>query len=67
MTEITINPVEIATQLAHDDIIFEFENNSWLKDGSRYTDQAQSKFNSYYDYYYEILTNGDKVKANFYL
>jgi hypothetical protein len=67
MTEITINPVEVATSLAHDNIILEFKDDSWCKDaedGTEYTYEAQKKFNAYYDYYYEILTNAHIIKAN---
>ena len=68
MTNVTINPVEVATTLAHEDIILTFEGDSWAKekseDGTEYTEEAQKLFNSYYDYYYEVLTNAHTVKAN---
>lgn len=66
---ITINPVELASKLAHtrtkDEMLFETnlietENDMYItiedKQENRYTDEAQEVFNRWYDYYYEIIS-----------
>jgi len=58
---ITINIVEVATELADQYVIKEFGGNEYdmykkvSEDETKYTDKAQEVFNVWYDYYYDFL------------
>ena len=62
--EIKINAVEVATRLAHRQLIIDFkvkglkvyEENINEFIGSKYTEQAQAIFDVHYDYYYDKIT-----------
>ena len=62
--EIKINAVEVATRLAHRQLIIDFkikglkvyEEHVTEFVGSKYTEQAQSIFDVHYDYYYDKIT-----------
>lgn len=66
--EIKINAVEVATRLAHRQLIIDFklkgltvyEENTEEFIGSKYTEQAQSIFDVHYDYYYSKLTKNQR-------
>ena len=61
--EITINLVEVATELAHKEVEKHFNYNAekiykWVSyEESKYTDQAQEIFDNNYDYFYDLLLN----------
>jgi hypothetical protein len=60
---VTINILELASELADKDLETHFGKNRWLEsdDELRYTDEAQDLFDEYYDYYYQII---DELKLN---
>jgi hypothetical protein len=60
---VTINILELASELADKDLETHFGQNRWLEsdDELRYTDEAQDLFDEYYDYYYQII---DELKLN---
>jgi hypothetical protein len=60
---VTINILELASELADKDLVTHFGENRWVEsdDELRYTDEAQDLFDEYYDYYYQII---DDLKLN---
>jgi hypothetical protein len=62
-TDILINRVELASELAHESAFTDMcnmgliteEEEMW--DGENYTERAQDIFNVAYDYYYDKITN----------
>jgi len=60
--DITINILEVASELAHGIVCARFEDDDNLihmedADGIYYTEEAQDVFNEWYDYYYGFLLN----------
>ena len=61
--EITINLLEVASELAHEIVCAKFEDDdNEIYDNatdtiSVYSEQAQDLFNEWYDYYYNLLIN----------
>ncbi len=58
--DITINILEVASELAHGIVCARFEDDDNLihmedADGIYYTEEAQDVFNEWYDYYYDFL------------
>ena len=63
-----INIVETATELAHKRMLAELicdNEDVWVEKNGEccYTEEAQSEFTDWYDYYYDILLNLDFVQA----
>ena len=60
---VTINIVELASELADKDLEGHFGQNRWTsiddtnEDTLIYTEEAQDLFNEYYDYYYSVIEN----------
>jgi hypothetical protein len=55
---VTINILELASELAHADLILHMHYGSVYKDGedsTTYTEEAQDEFNELYDKYYSII------------
>jgi hypothetical protein len=54
---IKINIVELSSELADKDIETHFGENRWIESDDEliYTEEAQSLFDEYYDYYYQII------------
>ena len=55
---VTINIVELATELADQDLESHFGGNRWVEAGDDelvYTEEAQDLFDDYYDYYYSVI------------
>jgi hypothetical protein len=54
---VTINIVELASELADKDLETHFGQNRWIEndDELSYTEEAQDLFNEYYDYYFDII------------
>lgn len=58
--QVTINKVELASELAHEKLVKNWSSTIQIFedecDGeSHYTDEAQEIFNEYYDIYYQII------------
>ena len=59
---ITVNIIELASELAADDLYLHWHDTLKLHDDSdetetKYTDEAQDIFNELYDKYYSIIEN----------
>jgi hypothetical protein len=56
---VTINIVELASELADKDLEGHFGQNRWIEDDDTlvYTEESQDLFNEYYDYYYSLIEN----------
>ena len=60
---ITINLLEVASELAHEIVCAKFEDNEDLiyrdknAESTEYTENAQDLFNEWYDIYYDKLLN----------
>jgi hypothetical protein len=60
---VTINIIELASELADKDLETHFGENRWTtptdteedEDVLIYTEEAQDLFNEYYDYYFDII------------
>jgi len=54
---VTINIVELASELADKDLETHFGQNRWIESDHElsYTEEAQELFNEYYDYYFDII------------
>ena len=57
--EIKINLTEVASELAHADLLNRYGYNleEVLYNGENYTENAQEEFDSRYDYYFDIISN----------
>ena len=64
---ITINVVEIASELAHHQTLYDSgdicnnEDDMYVDinaDVLHYKEEIQDRFNTWYDYYFEIISNG---------
>jgi hypothetical protein len=61
--DITINLLEVASELAHEVVCAKFEDDdnaiyeSTTDTITSYTEEAQDLFNEWYDHYYELLNN----------
>jgi len=62
MTNITINKIELASELAEIKLLSNFlgeimiyENEGEDEESTRYTEKAQDIFNEYYDYYLGLI------------
>ena len=61
--DITINLLEVASELAHEIVCAKFEDDaSTIYDNATdtitvYSEEAQDLFNEWYDYYYNFLLN----------
>ena len=58
--EITINVIELSSELAEEMVKIKFnykENDIYVEEDEevKYTEQAQEIFNEWYDYYYDFL------------
>lgn len=68
--KVTVNPVELASELAHNRTLYESgdicnNEDDMYKDMNTdvltYTEEIQDRFNEWYDYYYrEIMYNFDR-------
>ena len=62
---ITINALELASELAHDRTFYDSgdicNNEDEMYDGENYTDEIQERFNQWYDYY---LTKIEQCNIN---
>lgn len=59
---VTINIIEVASELAELRVLEEFNNEEErvyeeTEDGTCYTEDAQEIFNYYYDYYFNFITD----------
>lgn len=61
--EITINLLEVASELAHEAVCAKFEDDdteiyeNTSDTITSYTEKAQDLFNEWYDHYYDLLLN----------
>lgn len=60
---VTINIVELASELADKDLESHFGQKRWIESDDEliYTEESQDLFNEYYDYYFEII---EQLKIN---
>ena len=63
--DITINALELASELAHNRTLYESgdicNNEDEMYNGENYTDEIQERFNQWYDYY---LTKIEECNTN---
>lgn len=68
---ITVNAVEVASELAHHRTLYESddlcnnEDDMYINPNAAilvYTDRIQNRFNEWYDFYFEIITNLAHIK-----
>jgi len=60
---VTINIVELASELADKDLESHFGQKRWIESDDEliYTEESQDLFNEYYDYYFDII---EQLKIN---
>jgi hypothetical protein len=62
---VTVNILELASELAHADLILHMNYGAVYKDGedyTTYTEEAQDEFNELYDKYYSIIESCIDIK-----
>ena len=63
--DITINIIEAASKLAHNRIKNQFPDEGYIENKSgdlNYTEEAQNKYNHFYDYYLEVLLGEERKR-----
>jgi hypothetical protein len=62
---VTVNILELASELAHADLVLHMSYGAIYKDGKEsttYTEEAQDEFNDLYDKYYSIIESCADLK-----